>query len=160
MAHTMTGTKNGLSYETRDVVAECLEGLLINTLDIAGQVKVAHWNVKGPFFHTLHEDFGKLAAELEGYADQLAERGVQLGAVYHVTPRVVGADSEIPEFPKTAFEAPGVVTAVLNRVVRLTGMVHAEIEAVEEKGDCVTENLLIDINAGLDKWVWMLEKQV
>jgi len=160
MAHTMTGTKNGLPYEARDVVAECLEGLLINTLDIAGQVKVAHWNVKGPLFAVLHKQFDKLYADLTGYADQLAERGVQLGAVYHVTPRVVAADSGVPEFPKTAFEAPGVVTAVLSRIVFLTKQVREEIEAVEEKGDCVTENLLIDINAGLDKWVWMLEKQI
>lgn len=158
--HTMTQTKNGLSYEVRDTVAECLEGLVLNTLDVAGQVKVAHWNVKGPFFHTLHEDFDKLAGELNGYADQMAERAIQLGAVIHATPRAVASESEIPEFPKTAFEAPGVVSAVLNRVSRLVGKVHSAVQEVEGQGDCVTENLLIEVNTGLDKWVWMLEKQV
>lgn len=155
--HTMTPTKNSLSYEVRDTVAECLEGLVLNTLDVAGQVKVAHWNVKGPFFPVLHKQFDKLAADLFGYADLMAERAVQLGAVLHATPRAVASESEIPEFPKTAFEAPGVVTAVLNRVSRLAGMVH---KAAAVGDDCVTENLLIDVNTGLDKWVWMLEKQV
>lgn len=158
--HTMTPTKNSLSYEVRDTVAECLEGLVLNTLDVAGQVKVAHWNVKGPFFQPLHEDFDKLAGELNFYADQMAERAVQLGAVIHATPRAVASDSGIPEFPKTAFEAPGVVTAVLNRVVVLAKQTHAEIEKIETDGDCVTANLLIEVNTGLDKWVWMLEKQV
>lgn len=158
--HTMTPTKNSLSYEVRDTVAECLEGLVLNTLDVAGQVKVAHWNVKGPFFHTLHEDFDKLAGDLNGYADLMAERAVQLGAVLAATPRAVASESGIPEFPKTAFEAPGVVTAVLNRVVLLAKQVREEVKVAEEKGDCVTENMLIEVNTGLDKWVWMLEKQV
>ena len=160
MAHTMTQTKNGLPYEVRDTVAECLEGLVLNTLDVAGQVKVAHWNVKGPFFQPLHKQFDKLASDLAGYADLMAERAVQLGAVLLATPRAVASESEIPEFPKTAFEAPGVVTAVLNRVARLAGLVHAEIEKIEDSGDCVTANMLIEVNTGLDKWVWMLEKQV
>ena len=158
--HTMTPTKNSLSYEVRDTVAECLEGLVLNTLDVAGQVKVAHWNVKGPFFPVLHKQFDKLAADLFGYADLMAERAVQLGAVLHATPRVVASESGIPEFPKTAFEAPGVVSAVLNRVVVLAKQTHAEIEKIETDGDCVTANLLIEVNTGLDKWVWMLEKQV
>ena len=160
MAHTMTPTKNSLSYEVRDTVAECLEGLVLNTLDLAGQVKVAHWNVKGPLFPVLHKQFDRLNADLQDYVDRLAERAVQLGAVICATPRAVAASSDIPEFPKTAFEAPGVVSAVLNRVSALTTAVRKQVEPVEDAGDCVTANLLIEVAAGLDKWVWMLEKQV
>jgi len=47
----------------------------------------------------------------------------------------VASESGIPEFPKTAFEAPGVVSAVLNRVVVLAKQTHAEIEKIEADGD-------------------------
>jgi hypothetical protein len=39
-----------------------------------GQVKHAHWNVRGPAFIAIHELFDKIADKLEDYSDTLAGR--------------------------------------------------------------------------------------
>jgi starvation-inducible DNA-binding protein len=52
------------------------------------QMKQAQWNVKGPHFVGLHELFDKIAKEVEGYVDMVAERIVQLGGIAQGTVRV------------------------------------------------------------------------
>ena len=40
-----------------------------------------HWNVKGPTFIALHELFDRVSTEVDGFADTIAERAVQLDAL-------------------------------------------------------------------------------
>ena len=58
---------------------ELLNQQLADTFDLYSQAKQAHWNVKGAKFFQLHELFEKLAEELAGYVDLIAERATALG---------------------------------------------------------------------------------
>ena len=69
-----------LSEKARTTIAETLNARLADGLDLHSQIKVAHWNVKGPQFAALHPLFETFAVSLAGFNDTIAERAVTLGA--------------------------------------------------------------------------------
>src|SRR5262245_4962736 len=82
-------TKNSLPEPTRRAIIDLLKQQLADALDVGLQAKQAHWNVKGPHFIGLHELFDKVAEELEGFTDDIAERAVELGGVALGTIQIV-----------------------------------------------------------------------
>src|SRR4030095_5083683 len=80
-------TKNDIPEEKRAELIKLLNKRLSDVIDLQTQMKQAHWNVKGPSFIALHELFDKINEDVEGYADTVAERIVQLGGVAEGTAR-------------------------------------------------------------------------
>src|ERR1700760_4432797 len=87
-APTMYETENDIPKNTRASLNELINQRLADALDLQAQMKQAHWNVKGPHFIGLHELFDKIAEDVEGYVDLIAERAVQLGGIAEGTVRV------------------------------------------------------------------------
>src|SRR6185312_14109210 len=75
----MQHTYNTLSENVRAKSIEQLNKHLAAAIDLHGQVKQAHWNVRGPAFIAIHELFDKVADTVESYSDTLAERAAALG---------------------------------------------------------------------------------
>src|SRR5687767_15754400 len=92
-------TKNDLPEKTRRNSVELLNQHLADALDLGLQAKQAHWNVKGPNFIALHELFDKVAEELKGFSDDIAERAVQLGGVALGTVQVVSKNTRLSAYP-------------------------------------------------------------
>src|SRR5947199_9089147 len=98
----MFKTKNDLSEATRVKAVDLLNARLADCIDLQTQTKQAHWNVKGPNFIALHELFDKVNDEVQDYADDIAERAVQLGGVAEGTARTVAKRSALAEYPANA----------------------------------------------------------
>ena len=52
---------------------------LVDAVDLATQMKQAHWNVKGPNFIALCEMFDAMDGEIQAHVDDIVERVVALG---------------------------------------------------------------------------------
>ncbi len=89
-----------LPEESRRRIADALNARLADGLDLHSQIKVAHWNIKGPQFASLHPLFETFAVALAGFTDAIAERAVTLGARAYGTARHVAAKSSLPEYPQ------------------------------------------------------------
>ena len=76
----MYATPSRLPEPARVRIAEGLNAVLADGLDLHASVKVAHWNLKGPQFPALHALFEEIAVGLAGHNDAVAERAVTLGA--------------------------------------------------------------------------------
>src|SRR5688572_18294331 len=96
----MYRSPNPLPEAARHKVAETLGARLADGLDLHLQIKVAHWNVKGPQFAALHPLFESFAETLAGYNDDVAERAVTLGARAYGTARHVARTSRLPDYPQ------------------------------------------------------------
>ncbi|WP_208449430.1 ferritin-like domain-containing protein [Paraburkholderia phenazinium] len=72
-------TRNALSENICAQSVELLNEHLAAANDLHTQVKQSHWNVRGPGFIAIHELFDKVAEDIEGYSDLLAERAAGLG---------------------------------------------------------------------------------
>src|SRR5262249_51698242 len=78
-----------LPESARQQIAAALNVRLADGLDLHSQIKVAHWNVKGPHFAALHPLFESFATTLTEQNDATAERAVALGALAYGTARHV-----------------------------------------------------------------------
>src|SRR5262245_41341680 len=91
-----------LAEKDRAEVARVLNESLADGLDLHSQIKVAHWNIKGPQFAALHPLFETFAIALANHNDAMAERAVTLGGRAYGTARHVARSSRLDEYPADA----------------------------------------------------------
>ena len=156
-AKVMFSTRNDLSRDVRGRMIELLNQQLADTFDLYSQAKQAHWNVKGAQFFQLHELFDKLAAELLGYVDLIAERATALGGLAQGTVRMSAANSQLAECELGVTDSLPTVEALAERYAALAGSTRQAIESAEGQDDADTADLLTEVSRGLDKALWFLE---
>jgi starvation-inducible DNA-binding protein len=150
-------TRIDLAAEVRGPMIALLNRQLAGTFDLYSQTKQAHWNVKGAQFYQLHELFDRLAEELEGYVDLIAERATALGGLAQGTVRLSAANSQLPELPPDVTDSLPMVEALAERYAALAGSTRSAIEAANGQGDADTGDLFTEVSRGLDKALWFLE---
>ena len=153
----ISSTRIDVKGKLRDSMIALLNAQLADTLDLYTQVKQAHWNVKGPHFIALHELFDKLAEDLEGPIDDIAERVTALGGIARGTARIAAAGSRLPELPHTNFDGIKVTALLADRYAALAASTRAAIDVASREGDADTADLFTGISRGLDKALWFLE---
>jgi starvation-inducible DNA-binding protein len=156
----MFSTRADLPIEVREKIIRVLNQHLADTFDLYSQTKQAHWNVKGLQFFQLHELFDKLAEEVEGQADLLAERVTSLGGIARGTARLAAAASRLPEYPTEATTGRQHLDALAVRLAALAATTRAAIDAAGKIGDAGTADLFTEISRALDKALWFLESHV
>jgi starvation-inducible DNA-binding protein len=132
---------------------------LAELLDLASQVKFAHWNVRGLQFYSLHQLFDAFASTLNEQIDTVAERIVTLGGVAYGTVRQAATESSLPEFPSQSGEALVVITALAERTAQVGKAVRGLID-VSSAQDADTADILTGVLRDLDKNLWFLEAHV
>jgi starvation-inducible DNA-binding protein len=111
-----------------------------------------HWFIKGDKFFELHVKFEELYDEVTEHFDAVAERILMLGDKPKAT---------LSEYLKltTLKEATGSETTneMVEAIINDFTIVINELEAAIELSDKVTEDLLLGIQASLEKHRWMLK---
>ncbi len=152
----MYASPSNLSENARREIAAALNARLADGIDLHAQVKVAHWNVKGPLFPSLHPLFEQFATALAGFNDAVAERAVTLGAQAVGTARQVAAASTIPELPAGVVRGLDLVGLLADRIeVWLAGLREAR-DLADGLGDGDTVDLLTQIVTEFEKNAWFL----
>ena len=150
-------TRIDLPAKQREKLIALLNQHLADTFDLHGQAKQAHWNVKGPQFHQLHELFDKLADQVREYVDLIAERATALGGTALGTVRMAAGASRLTEYPLDPGGSMQHVEALAVRFAALATTTREAIDAAEQLGDADTADLFTEVSRGLDKSLWFLE---
>lgn len=145
-----------LSEKNRGAVADTLNARLADGLDLHGQVKVAHWNIKGPHFASLHPLFETFATRLAEHNDEIAERAVTLGALACGTARHVAATSRIPEYPADTTRDLQHVRLLAERFETHLDGLRESRDVAERNGDTDTVDLLTGMITEVEKHAWFL----
>src|SRR5438046_3389700 len=91
--------KNNVLHEEQQAkIIELLNRRLADAIDLQLQSRQAYWNVKGPHFMALRELFDKIAGEVEGYADLIGERIVQLDGMAEGTAHAIASRSSLDRY--------------------------------------------------------------
>lgn len=145
-----------LPEDARLKLSETLNDRLTDGLDLHSQIKVAHWNIKGPGFAALHPLFETFAVGLAAFNDELAERAVTLGGRALGTTRHVAKGSRIPEYPSETTKDVEHVKHLADRFdVYLDGV--RESRGIAEKlGDTDTVDLFTRVVSDFEKHAWFL----
>lgn len=155
--HAHHRTRVALPEDTRAALGVILNERLADFLDLERQAKQAHWNVRGPRFHQLHALFDATAALAVGWADDIAERAVQLGCVAEGTAQSVVDRSELPRCPVNVDRADEWVHVIAEALAYCANAARADIREAAAADDDVTADLLTRITGEADKQLWFVE---
>jgi starvation-inducible DNA-binding protein len=145
-----------LSEETRRQVAETLNDRLADGLDLHSQIKVAHWNIKGPQFPGLHPLFETFAIDLGNFNDAIAERAVTLGGRAYGTVRHVASKSRLPEYPQETSRDVEHVRLLAERFDSYLAGARQSRDLGDQLGDTDTADLLTQVITAFEKHAWFL----
>jgi len=145
-----------LSEKARTEIAETLNARLADGLDLHSQIKVAHWNVKGPQFAALHPLFETFAVSLAGFNDTIAERAVTLGAKAYGTTRHVAKTSKVPEYPQDTTRDLDHVKLLVERFETYLAGLRESRGVAERTADTDTEDMLTLVITEFEKNAWFL----
>jgi starvation-inducible DNA-binding protein len=147
---------SALPETSRRTVSEALDAALADGLDLHSQIKVAHWNVKGSLFASLHPLFETFATTLSGFNDEIAERAVTLGRVVHGSAKHIVRVSRIPEYPEETTRDLELVRVLAERFDAYLAGIRKAREIAEEAEDTDTVDLLTGVVTEFEKNTWFL----
>jgi starvation-inducible DNA-binding protein len=145
-----------LSEDARSKISETLNERLADGLDLHMQIKVAHWNIKGLHFSSLHPLFETFAVSLAAHNDTIAERAVTLGGRAYGTARHVAAKSQLPEYPQETSRDLDHVRLLAERFELYLAGMRVSRGVAETNGDTDTVDLLTGVISEFEKNDWFL----
>lgn len=152
----MYPSPSNLSEASRRRVIESLNARLADGLDLVSQIKVAHWNIRGPQFPALHPLFDAFATSLANHNDAVAERAVTLGGRAYGTARHVAGASALSEYPQETTRDMAHVELLADRIEAYLNGLRESRDVASDAGDTDTADLLTAIITEFEKHDWFL----
>lgn len=153
-AKNKTFKKLGFTYlETAEIVVS-LNTLLANYQVFYNKLRNFHWNIEGPDFFELHEEFENEYNTVKENIDVVAERIRVFGVKSNFTFKKTLELSKIKEQEKE-ISALEMVMEVLHDYEILHDSMLDAVNASLETGDVVTENMITGFMTELEKRHWM-----
>jgi starvation-inducible DNA-binding protein len=140
-------------------LAERLQRVLVDLIELHLQGKQAHWNLVGPNFRDLHLQLDEIVDVAREASDTIAERMRALHATPDGRSDTVAATTTLPAFPAGERMTGDVVrsmTARLDATASTLRVVHDDVDAE----DPTSSDLLHAILEDLEKQAWMLSAEV
>lgn len=153
----MQKTHNTLTENIRGQSIELMNKHLAAAIDLHMQLKLAHWNVRGPAFIAIHELFDKVSAEVEEFSDMLAERTGALGGVAKGGLKNVSEKTFLKPYPVEIADEKQHVEWVSEALAKFGESVREAIDQADDFGDAITADLFTQIGRGIDQQLWFVE---
>jgi len=153
----MYKTHNTLSENVREQSIALLNKHLAAEIDLQGQIKQAHWNVRGPTFIAVHELFDKVSDDVLAYIDLVAERAAALGGVAEGTVQVASANSFLVPYSLKIADEKQHLFAVASALAAFGQSTREAIDLVAKFGDADTADIFTEISRGVDHQLWFIE---
>lgn len=147
-----------LSESDRTSTGAVLQATLVDLIDLSLIAKQAHWNVVGPHFRSAHLQLDELVSTARQYVDEVAERANAIGVSPNGKTRTVLESSGMPEYPDNWQNVEATVAAIVETLGTLIARLRKRIDETD-KSDLVTQDLLIELAAELEKQHWMWQAQ-
>ena len=151
-------TTQGPVIWEREAVAGELQALLVDLVDLTLQAKQAHWNVVGPLFKPLHDQFDALATDAREWTDLVAERLTAIGVAPDGRVSTVAKETAIDDLPPGPIRDSDAVALLTARLAGLAERTRARLDRLGPQ-DTASQDIVIEILQGLEKHLWMLRVQ-
>lgn len=138
-----------------ETTVDDLRLVVADTYALIAQTHLCHWNVRGPFFFSLHAAFEAQYTELFSAVDELAERIRAKGGLAPGGLAKLAEMAGIKEIPEDS-TAEEMVSHLANANEKLLTDLKAARDRAGEIGDAETEDMLIARIQVHEKTVWML----
>jgi starvation-inducible DNA-binding protein len=147
----------GLPKDSREGVIRILNRLLADEYVLYTKTRKYHWNVTGPRFKPLHDFFREQCEQLEGIADEVAERIPQLGGKAVATLEEFRVVATLVEDPGQYPDDNKMLSNLLNDHESLIRDLRTDADETDEKfHDMGTNDFLIGLMQQHEKTAWMI----
>lgn len=136
-------------------LAESLQRVLVDLIELHVQGKQAHWNVVGHNFRDLHLQLDEIVDAARTSSDTIAERMRAVHAVPDGRSETVTATTTLPAFPPGEQQTATVVDLMTARLTATCDTAREVHDRVDEE-DPTTADLLHQIIDELEKLAWMV----
>lgn len=144
----------GGTVDSHDV-AEDLQSLLVEVIDLSLTSKQANWILRRPTFEPLSAELDDLAADAWGWAEAVGARLAGMGVPPDGRAGTVAEQVRFASFPTGFVDDADVVAPIVERLSEIIEECPRLFESLRES-DPVTESLLIGVVVGLVKHRWVL----
>lgn len=144
------------TINTSSTVVNNLNQLLIDYQVHYQNLRLFHWNVKGPFFFMLHEKFEELYLEAAERIDEVAERILALDGTPKGSLASITAHATIPS-SEDIVDANDMVKAILDANAVLVKNLTAVLSSAGEAEDEGTLDIFTGYIREIEKQNWMLK---
>lgn len=166
MVDTTTTTTDTKRRDEADVtgfrasagLAENLQRVLVDLIELHLQGKQAHWNVVGTNFRDLHLQLDELVDFARAGSDTIAERLRALDGVPDGRSDTVAASTSLPRFPAYEVSTAETVDLVTTRVYAAVDTMRAVHDDVDAE-DATTADMLHQLIDGLEKLAWLIKSE-
>jgi starvation-inducible DNA-binding protein len=156
----MYRTKNTLSENIRAKSIALLNEHLAAGIDLHGQTKQAHWNVRGDNFIAIHELFDRVAAELITFYDTIAERVGALGGTAEGTSQTAVKKSFLKPYPLGIADSKAHIEALTTALAEFGTSTRKAIDEAAGFGDADTADIFTEVSRGIDQQIWLIESHL
>jgi starvation-inducible DNA-binding protein len=142
----------------KKIVGECLQGALIDLIDLSLLAKQAHWNLIGRHFRSLHLQLDDIVEIARRHMDVVAERAITIGVNPDGRAPTVARDTSLSQLDHGYIEDARVIAAFTDLLDGINKRMRERVEQTAE-ADPVTQDLLIEAAQDLEQQHWMIQAQ-
>jgi starvation-inducible DNA-binding protein len=146
------------NFTASSSLAEDLQRVLVDLIELHLQGKQAHWNVVGTNFRDLHLQLDELVDFARDGSDTIAERMRALDAVPDGRSDTVATTTSLPQFPADELNTAEVVDLIATRTYATVDTLRTVHDAVDAE-DPSTADILHDQIDGLEKLAWLIKSE-
>ncbi|MFF5564183.1 Dps family protein [Streptomyces sp. NPDC012623] len=154
----MSVVKSSLSEENLKLVGEALQGALVDLVDLSLVAKQVHWNIVGPRFRSVHLQLDDVVTTARQHSDTVAERASAMGVTPDGRAATVAATSAIGPVPNGWIKDVDAVRILVEALGAVITRMRERVQ-VTDAPDPVTQDVLIQVAADLEKHAWMFQAE-
>jgi starvation-inducible DNA-binding protein len=155
------GTSRGATdpaFRASEKLADNLQKVHVDLIELHLQGKQAHWNVVGKNFRDTHLILDEIVEAARGFSDEIAER---MRALY-VTPdgrsATVAKQTSLPEFPEGEVDTAETIDLMAKLLYATSGTMRAVHDEIDDE-DPTTADMLHAIISTLEQQAWMVSAE-
>lgn len=146
------------AFSASTKLADDLQRVLVDLIELHVQGKQAHWNVVGHNFRDLHLQLDEIILAAREFFDEVAER---MRALY-ITPdgrsATVAATTSLPAFPDGEVDTAATVDLVAQRLYAAVGTIRGVHDDVDGE-DPTSADILHGVIERLEQLAWMVSAE-
>jgi starvation-inducible DNA-binding protein len=154
----MSVVRSSLSEADLKRVGEALQGALVDLVDLSLVAKQVHWNIVGPRFRSVHLQLDEVVATARQHSDTVAERASAIGVTPDGRAATVAAMSAIGAVPPGWIKDVDAVRILVDALGAVVTRMRERVKVTDEP-DPVTQDVLIQVTADLEKHAWMFQAE-
>lgn len=141
----------------REKTKAVLNQLVADLSQQAAVIHQTHWYMRGRGFLTLHPTMDKLMDAVNDQLDEVSERLITIGGAPYSTLREFADHTGIKDMPGSYdISIDDRLRHLLVGYEYLAALYQKGIDATNEEGDDVTQDILIGFKGDLEKTIWMI----